>query len=518
MGSLLTNTSSMIALSTLRGINQSLADVQQQISTGKRVANARDNAAVYAITSVMNSDVKGFEAITSSLSLGSSSVAVARGAAEQVNELLQEIKGSIVAAQEDNVDRSKIQEDVSRLRDQIKSIVGSAQFNGQNLLRGFDAIDILASLDRDANQNVSASDISVNRFDLTTTAATWNAAVGSDIAAEAVSGPATGTLNDTSRNAVFTVGTAENTTDYTIEINGTDYTYTSDASVDADEIIAGLRAEVEGAGIEGITVSIDAGADTITIENNSAFTDFQIRGKTSSATKANFTFNVDGGGATNADEAVQTLEQRAEEINITSRSVQSGEGYRFTVNGYEVLYVAKSGDNVNDVAAGLKAEIDRLSQAQSGLADVTVNIVNSGDPLTVDAVLQIDNNSSSDVTLANVAARDGQGSSGGLRALDSINVSTSSGAQRALENIEGLIQTSVDAAATFGSAQRRIDIQSDFIKDLTDSLKSGIGALVDADLEAASAQLQSLQVQQQLGIQALSIANQNPQTLLSLFR
>ena len=82
--SLLTNTSSMVALSTLRDINNNLANVQEQISTGKRVSNARDNAAVYAITSIMNSDVKGFEAINDSLSLGSSSVAVARGAAEQV--------------------------------------------------------------------------------------------------------------------------------------------------------------------------------------------------------------------------------------------------------------------------------------------------------------------------------------------------------------------------------------------------------------------------------------------------
>ena len=49
-------------------------------------------------------------------------------------------------------------------------------------------------------------------------------------------------------------------------------------------------------------------------------------------------------------------------------------------------------------------------------------------------------------------------------------------------------------------------------------MTSGIGAMVDADIEAASAKLQALQVQQQLGVQALSIANSNPQTLLSLFR
>jgi flagellin len=49
-------------------------------------------------------------------------------------------------------------------------------------------------------------------------------------------------------------------------------------------------------------------------------------------------------------------------------------------------------------------------------------------------------------------------------------------------------------------------------------MTSGIGAMVDADMEAASAKLQALQVQQQLGVQALSIANSSPQTLLALFR
>ncbi|HRX39636.1 MAG TPA: flagellin, partial [Parvularculaceae bacterium] len=75
-----------------------------------------------------------------------------------------------------------------------------------------------------------------------------------------------------------------------------------------------------------------------------------------------------------------------------------------------------------------------------------------------------------------------------------------------------------DAAAAFGSAQKRVDIQSEFVTTLMDNMKVGIGALTDADMEEASARLQSLQVQQQLGIQALSIANQRPQALLSLFR
>ena len=97
-------------------------------------------------------------------------------------------------------------------------------------------------------------------------------------------------------------------------------------------------------------------------------------------------------------------------------------------------------------------------------------------------------------------------------------MTTTAGAKAGLENIEEMINKSIDAAAAFGSAEKRIDIQKDFIGMLSDSLKSGIGSMVDADMESVSARLQALQVQQQLGTQALTIANQQPQNILALFR
>ncbi|MBE9605004.1 flagellin [Acetobacteraceae bacterium H6797] len=75
-----------------------------------------------------------------------------------------------------------------------------------------------------------------------------------------------------------------------------------------------------------------------------------------------------------------------------------------------------------------------------------------------------------------------------------------------------------DALNTFGSDSNYLDKQISYNNEKIDSLNSGLGALVDADLAKESAKLQSLQIQQQLGTQALSIANQAPQTLLSLFR
>jgi flagellin len=83
--------------------------------------------------------------------------------------------------------------------------------------------------------------------------------------------------------------------------------------------------------------------------------------------------------------------------------------------------------------------------------------------------------------------------------------------------VDTAIQSATSAAATLGATKTRVDLQSTFIQNLSDSITSGIGSLVDADMNQASTRLQALQTQQQLGIQSLSIANQNSQLILKLF-
>ncbi|MFC7611528.1 flagellin [Teichococcus aestuarii] len=90
--------------------------------------------------------------------------------------------------------------------------------------------------------------------------------------------------------------------------------------------------------------------------------------------------------------------------------------------------------------------------------------------------------------------------------------------QTLLEKLDTATTNVSNAAATFGTAGNRIDMQKDFLDKLVDTLTTGLGALVDADMSEEAARLQALQVQEQLGTQALSIANQAPQSILSLFR
>ena len=88
----------------------------------------------------------------------------------------------------------------------------------------------------------------------------------------------------------------------------------------------------------------------------------------------------------------------------------------------------------------------------------------------------------------------------------------------ALANIENAINSVKGSLAALGTAANQLTVQSDFVKQLTSTLQDGVSTLVDADLAEESATLQALQTKQQLGIQALSIANQQSGAVLSLFR
>lgn len=406
MSSILTNNSAMVALQTMKSISQNLSKVQSDVSTGKSVASAKDNAAVWAISKVMESDVNGFKGISDSLALGSTTVGVARQAAESVTDLLTQIKGKIVAAQESNVDRNKIQTDIVALRNQVSSVVSAAQFNGLNLVDGSHAtVNILASLDR-STSGVTTSSITV---------AAQNLSAGAYAA-----------------NDVFAAGAGSAT-----------------VSANADTF--------------GMSLGAGGGTDSITIQ--------------------------DGATAWAAgDKITMRLGDKTASYTVTTSDVASGN------------------NSVSDlVAVGMKNAIDNL-----GISGLVVDY-NSTSP----GVLTFTNNGTTDISASGQFTNAG---SGGLSALSTIDVSTGAGATAALGAIETMVQSAIDAAAAFGSVQSRIAIQADYVGKLTDSMKTGIGSLVDTNMEEASARLQALQVQQQLSTSALNIANQQPQGLLSLFR
>lgn len=102
--------------------------------------------------------------------------------------------------------------------------------------------------------------------------------------------------------------------------------------------------------------------------------------------------------------------------------------------------------------------------------------------------------------------------------LPTASINTVADATQALIDLDASIGNVNQALGALGAQAKQIENHNKFVSKLTDVLQAGIGNLVDADVAKESAHLQALQVQQQLGAQALSIANQAPQIILSLFK
>ncbi|MFN4287429.1 MAG: flagellin [Brevundimonas sp.] len=161
-----TNVGAMIALQNLNATNAELASTQNRINTGKKVASAKDNGAIWAIAQGQRADVRALGAVRQSLDRGISAVDVAIAAGETVSDLLLQMKEKALAASDlslKTADRAALNEDFMALRDQIASVVSNAEFNGINLLAaGSPGFSALANASGTSNLTVGAEVMSLS--------------------------------------------------------------------------------------------------------------------------------------------------------------------------------------------------------------------------------------------------------------------------------------------------------------------------------------------------------------------
>ena len=201
--------------------------------------------------------------------------------------------------------------------------------------------------------------------------------------------------------------------------------------------------------------------------------------------------------------------------------------------GDSIVNVAISaGKSIADLLTDMKAKVVQANQA--GLDSASRTALNNDftslrDQLTTIVVSAEFNNTNlittGASTLTVLSTVDGstitisaQAMDIGTLGIDTDKLTSSSGALTALTTINAAIDSVADKLAAFGSSAKRIEVQAEFTQQLIDILKEGLGNLVDADLAEESARLQALQIKQQLGVQALAIANSGPQSILALFQ
>ncbi len=134
-----TNVGAMVALQNLNSTSSQLSMTQNVISTGLKVASAKDDGAIYAIAQNQRATVASLDAVTDSLNRASSSVDVAMSAGNSITDLLTQMKEKALAASDTSLDttsRTAMENDFDSLRDQITSTIANASFNGVDLLDG----------------------------------------------------------------------------------------------------------------------------------------------------------------------------------------------------------------------------------------------------------------------------------------------------------------------------------------------------------------------------------------------
>ncbi|MEP9375412.1 flagellin [Aquabacter sp. CN5-332] len=188
MTSLITNTSAMVALQTLRGINNGLDATNTRVSTGLRINSAQDGAAYWSIATTTRSDNGALGAAKDALALGKSSVDVAKTGMDEALDALKQVKNLLVTASSPDADRAKIQQEIKIQLDRINGAANSASTSGNNWLSvdsaatGYNATkSVVGSFSR------SATGVSIDTIDIDTSGVKLydsNAAVGTVVTAE----------------------------------------------------------------------------------------------------------------------------------------------------------------------------------------------------------------------------------------------------------------------------------------------------------------------------------------------
>ncbi|WP_407519811.1 flagellin [Methylobacterium oryzisoli] len=463
MTSLLTNSAAMTALTTLKGINAQLDMTSNRVSTGQRVSAASDNAAYWSIATTVRTDNASLGAVKDSLGLGSSAVDTAYNGLNSVLSDLQNMRAKLQTALQPGVDRAKVQTELAAIQNKMKATADSSISSGQNWL----SVDSSAT-----NTAYQATQSVVAGFSRATTGAITFSTISVEVGNIKLYD-----VNATSVNTPATEGRVTATTSLTGTAGFT-----------------GGTANFSGTNEVAFALTLGNG-DTATIRLNSA-TLASAASNLAAVTTSEFLNAINNQiaastGATGlAGDVSAALDSAG---RLTFRTTATGAGATAAVT---FQTVAASGANaLVDVGFGTGVA---ATDARTGSGSAAGTTAGKGILDTVDA------STTFSINTINISALVGTAGDTNLR-----NIIT---------QVDKAIASVTNAGTKLGANKTQIDGQKTFVDTLMKANDRTIGTLVDADIEEESTKLKALQTQQQLAVQALSIANSASQNVLSLFR
>jgi flagellin len=381
----------MVALQTLRSINQNLDQTNNRVSTGLRVNSAADNAAYWSIATTIKSDNNALSAVQDSLGLGASTLATAYTGLDAAKTALNSLKAALVTATGENVDKSKVQQSIDSLKAQLKSVADSASFSGANWLSTGASTDftksIVSSLTRDANNQLTIGSIDVDITDVRLYGDGSSQFGILDKTIDLTTYTSNSANPATVEAAAIDFATADDKVSFTVSQNGaparsveiTQQTLAdaglSDTSIRSNnDLKAVLEQALSDAGISGIDVGFDGSGNV----EFSSIGNFTVGGALDAGTD---TIDVTDLGLSATDVTTSSASAGATsvaDIDITSASASTIQGYLRVVDEAlsEVTNAASSvgavQNRVTSQQTFVKALIDSNTTAVGALVDANM--------------------------------------------------------------------------------------------------------------------------------------------------
>ncbi|MGX9461071.1 flagellin [Shewanella sp. A14] len=479
-----TNVTSMKAQGNLNKAQSNTATSMERLASGLRINSAKDDAAGLQISNRMTSQINGIGVAMRNANDGISIAQTAEGAMSESTNILQRMRDlSLQSANGSNSsdDRSAMQKEINSLQSELTRIAETTSFGGQNLLDGSYGTQAF-QVGSEANQTINVS--------LKSVAATSIGAYQSNKAGSLFGGglvaAAAGTNGSTGETLTITQGTST----------------TNIVTVDEDTATE-IVAKINQAGT-GVTASAET----------------NVQADLTAAYDVSLVMNVDGGAGKTASldlTGISSNEDLATAINDTSGDT----GVTANLDNGTLTITSSTGADINFTSTGGSNTSGALSLknvSADGTASGATVVANGTTGTVATAAGAITLSSPDSFTLTGTAApAEITGEAAGVFAgVSTIDIGTASGAQSAIDIIDGAIAGIDSQRADLGATQNRLDFTISNLSNIQNNVSDARSRIQDVDFAAESAELSKQQILSQASSSMLAQANQLPQVALSL--
>jgi flagellin len=548
------NISSLNTQRKLAGTSVGLSTTMERLSSGLRINSAKDDAAGLSISERMTSQINGLNQARRNANDGISVSQTAEGALQTSGDILQRIRTLAVQSANDTnstADRNALQAEVSQLLSEFDRVANTTQFNGLNLLNG-DFSKTQFQVGANANQTITFGLESTKTTDMGNFALKGSTSTNSMVAAQAAF--ADSGLTASGGSSAFNNQMLSQT--LTLRSKGLSTTVDVSAGLSAKDVAnrinsqqnlsGGITARAETYAFMAFGTGASLGGGTAPGANsNAGAISFNLNGTAIQATSSNMRTDLDG--------LVTAINDVSGATGVTAQKVD----LPGSSGSYRIQLFAADGRDINvqqasvSVQAGGSASPAGLLQVQgafdsngtivaagSAPAGSSGNVVGvqtlasaaSGRNTTVGGRVIFTNDTAYTVETSSVTGS-GSANGGGIVAgtgltfggaktdtLNTVNISTALGANKALEVVDAVIARVSSTRSKLGALQNRFQMTVENLQTSAENLSASRSRIRDADFAEETSNLSRWQVLQQAGTAMLSQANQRPQSALQLLQ